>query len=335
MSLDRRTLLLSGLAAPFALGACGQGGDAAATGPVRIGQATTSLSFLPIWAARAFDTFGAAGQELTWAAIPGGDPAALAALDAGDIDLAAVGSDTALAAIARGQPFVMVYNLMAKLSLELTVARTLIDWRSLSPAGPLAARLAALRGTILGVSAVGGAQDRALRWMAAQGGLDPGSLQIAQVGAPPAIQAALENGRIQGFLLSPPEAGIAEARGYGRRLIDPSKDFPTLRGLPFLVLVAKADADAATGARITRALGALQAASMQVVADSDAAADRIAEQFFPNIDQPIMRSAVRSMIDGLDGQGRLNPENIAALGRYSGGSLPAGDAWYTNRYFLV
>ena len=48
---------------------------------VRIGQATTSLSFLPLWAARALDTFSTQDLALSWAAIPGGDPAALAALD--------------------------------------------------------------------------------------------------------------------------------------------------------------------------------------------------------------------------------------------------------------
>ena len=70
---------------------------------------------------------------------------------------------------------------------------------------------------------------------------------------PPAIQAALENGRIHGFVLSPPEAGIAEARGYGHRLVEPSVDFPDLRGLPFLVLVAKTDADEATVLAAARA----------------------------------------------------------------------------------
>ena len=72
---------------------------------LRIGQATTSVSFLAIWAARALDTFKPQGIDLKWAAIPGGDPTVLAALDAGDIDLAAVGTDTPLAAVAKGQRF--------------------------------------------------------------------------------------------------------------------------------------------------------------------------------------------------------------------------------------
>ena len=64
--------------------------------PVRIGQSTISLGFLPVWAARAYDTFAQQKLDLNWALINGGDPAALAALDSGDIDLAATGGDAVL-----------------------------------------------------------------------------------------------------------------------------------------------------------------------------------------------------------------------------------------------
>ena len=203
--------------------------------PVRLGQATTSLSFLPVWAARALDTFAAQDLALTWAAIPGGDPAALAALDSGDLDLAAVGGETALQAIAKGQPFSIVYALMARMSLDLVAGPGV----KAQPADPLAARLAALRGATVGVSAVGGTQDRAVRWLAAQGGLARADVQVAMVGGPPALQAALENKRIDAFILSPPEAQVAAAAGYGRTLVSLAQDFPQLQGLPFLVLAAR------------------------------------------------------------------------------------------------
>jgi ABC-type nitrate/sulfonate/bicarbonate transport system substrate-binding protein len=332
MTLSRRTVLASGAALPFALTACA--GPPAPSG-VRIGQATTSLSFLPIWAARAFDSFAAEGLQLDWAAIPGGDPTALAALDAGDIDLAAVGSDTALAAIGKGQPFVLVYVLMAKMSLELVASNALLMRTGVTPGRPLPERIAALKGATVGVSAVGGAQDRILRWIAGQGGLGKTDLQVAQVGAPPAIQAAMENGRIDAFVLSPPEAGIAEAGGYGRRLIEPARDFPALKGLPNLVLAAKRGPDEATAKRITASLAALNKAAAQVRADPDMAADRIGAKFFPKVPQAILRAAVRSMVDGLEGGGRFTPEAVAALGRFSGDSgtpLPPGDGWWTNRF---
>ena len=118
---------------------------------------------------------------------PGGDPTALAALDAGDIDLAAVGSDTALAAIAKGQPFLMVYDLMSKVSLELVVSPALMARTGVTPDDALPKRLAAMKGAVIGVSAVGGAQDRMARWLARQGGLGPDDIQVALVGGPPAI----------------------------------------------------------------------------------------------------------------------------------------------------
>ena len=329
MSVSRRTAL-TGIALPFLPR------SARAAEAVRIGQANTALAFLPIWAARAYDSFPANVLALTWAAIPGGDPTTLAALDGGDIDLAAVGSDTALAAIAKGQPFTLVYDLMAKMSLELVVSDALLRRTGTDPDDPLPKRIAALKGAIVGVSAVGGAQDRTVRWMAAQGGLNPRTdLQVALVGGPPAIQAALENGRIEAFVLSPPEAGIAEAGGYGRRLIDPARDFPALAGLPNLVLAARREPDAATAARITPALAALTQAAREVSADPDAAADRIGTRFFPKVPPALLRTAVRSLLDGLAGGGRFTPESIAVLARFcteSGVPVPSEGDYWTNRF---
>jgi NitT/TauT family transport system substrate-binding protein len=74
---------------------------ASAQQPVRIAQGFASLSFLPVWGARALNTFAPQGLTATALISPGGDPAALAALDAGDADLAAVGTETALRAVAR------------------------------------------------------------------------------------------------------------------------------------------------------------------------------------------------------------------------------------------
>ncbi|MFH5796923.1 hypothetical protein ACHM2U_16140, partial [Clostridium perfringens] len=92
-------LLLGGGAATWATGATAQ-----SPFKIRIGQATPAVSFLPVMAGRALGSFRQQNVELDWAAIPGGDPTTLAALDAGDIDLAAVGSETALRAIGKGQP---------------------------------------------------------------------------------------------------------------------------------------------------------------------------------------------------------------------------------------
>jgi NitT/TauT family transport system substrate-binding protein len=334
VTISRRVVLLSGLSLHALTSR-----RAAAAEDVRIGQATPALSFLPLWAARAYDTFGANGLNLSWAAIPGGDPAALAALDAGDIDVAAVGSDTALAAISKSQPFILVYSLLSKMSLEVVASEALLKRAGVGPQDPLAKRIGALKGAVIGVSAVGGTQDRIVRWIVSQGGLDPATgVQVAMVGPPPAIQAALENGRIDGFALSPPESGLAEAGGYGKRLIDPDKDFPQLHGMPYLVLVAKRDPDPATSKRISGAVTAMVQAAAKVTASPDDAADLIGTKLFAKIPQSIMRGAVRSMLDGLEGGGRFTDANIEVLTRFSTSSgmpVPTTTGYWTNRFIAA
>ena len=110
---------------------------------VRIGLGAPTLSFLPIWSARALDTFKPLGLTANVVALPGGDPSALAALDAGDIDLAAVGPDSMLRAAAKGQPFEIVYSLMSKVTLQLVVSPALLERTGVKPSDPLQKRLAA------------------------------------------------------------------------------------------------------------------------------------------------------------------------------------------------
>lgn len=336
MLIDRRTALLSTLALPMAtlgLPALVSGARAAAE-TVRLGQATTALSFIKIFGARALDTFAREDVALQWAAIPGGDPAALAAVDSGDLDIAAVGSDTALAAISKGQPFQIVYSLMSKLPYELTVSNAFLAKAGIGKDMPLQARIAALKTAIVGASAIGGAQDRAVRWLAGQGGLDPKAVKVALVGGPPAISAALENGRIDAFMLSPPESVIAEANGYGTVLVSPGREIAGVKGLPSLVLAAHAAPSPEVRARIVKAIRALNAAASAILADPPAVSARIHAQFFAKVPPDIIGTSVGAFLDGLGGDGRFDGTSAALLLGYAAdlGAAAQGKPFWTDAY---
>jgi NitT/TauT family transport system substrate-binding protein len=332
MLIDRRTALLSTLALPaFAT----RGWAAPGLDKVRLGQPTTSLSFLKIFAARALDTFSAENIELEWASIPGGDPAVLAAVDSGDLELAAVGSDTALAAIAKGQPFKMVYTLMSKLPYDLTVSKAFLAKSGVALDAPLGKRLGVLEIAVVGVSALGGAQDRVARWFASQGGLNPKDVKLAVVGSPAALGAALENGRIDAFVLSPPESAIAEARDYGTVLVHPSKEIPGADIIPSLVLVARSEPTPEVRALMTRTLRAMNKAADAVRASPDQVADKITEKFFNKVPTAIIRASVNALSDGLSGGGLLTEQSVAALLKFStqtGSATPQTKDFWTNSY---
>jgi NitT/TauT family transport system substrate-binding protein len=294
---------------------------------VRIGQATPAISFLPIQAARALDGFKAAGLALDWAAIPGGDPACLAALDAGDVDFAAVGSETLLNAVAKGQPFQMIDSLMSKVSLELVVSNRVIERTGISPADdPLEKRLAVLKGLTVGVSAIGGTQDRAARWLARQAGLDPRTaIQVAMAGPPPSIQAALEAGRIDAYVLSPPEGLISEDMRTGQVLVRMGEDFPQLRHVPSLVLVAKTPLEGARRELAVATVRVLIAASTALLADPPGVAAKIQAALYPRIKVQVIQSAVLGLKSGIEGRGRLDQAGIDALLAYAQDAVPGLD----------
>jgi NitT/TauT family transport system substrate-binding protein len=280
---------------------------ASAQQPVRIAQGFASLSFLPVWGARALNTFAPQGLSATALISPGGDPAALAALDAGDADLAAVGTEMALRAVAKGQPFEIVYNVMSKVTLEVVVAPSFLEKTGVKSGDPLAKRIAALKGATIGVAAVGGTQETAARWIAGKGGLDPkNDIKIAQVGSPVALQAALENKRIDAFVLSPPEGYLATKSGTGTILISLGDDFPLLANQPYLVLVAKKPIDDKASELIVKTARALQAASTALVADPEPTALAIQKQFFAKADPAAIVSAIKSLNSGVAGGGKLD-----------------------------
>ena len=330
--IDRRHFIKSGIVAAGSL--CWASARAATT-PVKIGQATTTLGFLPVWASRAYDTFAQRKLELTWAVINGGDPATLAALDSGDIDLAATGSDSVLQAVAKGQPYRIVYSLMSKMSLNMTVSHEFLRRTGASVEQPLDVRIGKLKDALVGVVAVGGAQDRTVRWLASKGGLDPKKdVKIVQVGSSTALGAALANGRIDAFMLTAPEGQIAEAGGYGTIYIRPDRDMPEIMGMPSLVVVARSDVDEAAKLKIVESLRALNAGSRALLADIDGGAEKLRTKFFPKVDRDVMRTSVESLVDGIKDDGLLNQHRAELLVRFaveSGRTPPAGSFW-TNEY---
>jgi NitT/TauT family transport system substrate-binding protein len=313
-------------------------GAAQAQQAVRIGQAISGMSFFPIWAARALGSFEA--QGLTPAvSITGGDASALAALDAGDVDLAAVGSEAMLRAAAKGQPFQIVYSLMSKVTLQLVVSPVFLQRTGAKATDPIEKRLAALKGAVIGVSSVGGIEESLARWLAFKGGLNPKTdVTIVQVGGPPAHRLALENKAIDAFILSPPEPYLAEKSGVGAAFIKLSDDFPQLGRIPYLIFVAKKPVDAKTSDVIVKAIRAVQSAGAESIAKPDAVGSAIATKFFPKADPDAIVAALKAMDAGIAEAGRLDAGNIQNLltlskemgadaGKESSPKTSEGDLW--------
>jgi ABC-type nitrate/sulfonate/bicarbonate transport system substrate-binding protein len=196
-------------------------------------------------------------------------------------------------------------------TLEVVVAPSFLEKTGVKPGDPLEKRIAALKGATIGVAAIGGTQETAARWLVAKGGLDPKTdIKVAQVGGPPALQAALENKRIDAFILSPPEGYLAAKSGAGTVLISLGDEFPLLADQPYLVLVAKKPINDKGSDLIVKTVRAMQSASSALVKDPASAATAIQKQFFAKADPDAIAAAVKTLRSGVAGAGKLDVQSF-------------------------
>ena len=210
----------------------------AAAGTTRIRQAHTGTLFVaPVFLADALGYFGEEGIAVEFIEMESGQ-LATTALVAGEVQITDADPFQLVQLQRQGQRVFFFYNLANRVTLDF-VMRTEVSRRlGVSRQDPLERRLAALRGLRLGITRPGAATDQYTRYYVKRAGMDPDrDVQIITVGGGAALLAAMRTGQIDGFMLSPPTPGIAEAEGIGRILIKSSEgDVPEFANFLYTAL---------------------------------------------------------------------------------------------------
>lgn len=309
-------------------------------GSVRLAQPLVNLSYLSIDTARANKTFADNDVKVKWALASGGDSSILAALSAGDVQFAAVGTEAALAAVDKGQEYKLVYCVNSSLSQELVVSKRWLKKAGVSPDDPVEKRLAALKGATIGVSALGGLQDQLAQYYLDKGGVSESDARIAKIGPPPALEAALEKGQIDAFVLSPPEGLKMADSGIGEVLLR-NDEIPELKQVCGLSLVVTEDFAQQNGDLIKKVTASLADASADIDDDPTGSADSVREAYYPKVTKPLMRQSVDQLAPAVRGRGRMNEPMMSAAVRFvekTGGHGLSIDAasgkgeWWTNEF---
>jgi NitT/TauT family transport system substrate-binding protein len=178
-----------------------QGGDLPV---VKVARSVPALSFAPLDVARAMNFFEYVGVKVEYQELQAGASLAQAVLG-GSVELGSSASTEMAAAVARGTDFRAIENVIM-MTLQVCVRK---DWAAEHGVGPeddLKARLAALKGAKIAISGPGSVSDRAMRWMVDHyGRLDSDNdVEMVQVGGAAAMSTALDEGRVQAFMLSSP-----------------------------------------------------------------------------------------------------------------------------------
>lgn len=149
----------------------------------------------------------------------------VAALASGDAQYADIGLDDLVTLSEEGsENVIMTYDLVNRVTLTLAMRNDFAEEKGVTADSPIDDKLAALEGATIGITSPGAPTDKYMRFYLERAGLDPDrDAEIVAIGEGPALLAALEEGEIDAYHLSPPTPFIAENEGFATILVNGPK----------------------------------------------------------------------------------------------------------------
>ncbi|HEY7068387.1 MAG TPA: ABC transporter substrate-binding protein [Chloroflexota bacterium] len=209
---------------------------------VSITQAVDNLAFVPVYVARSKGYFTEEGMDADVTIVEGGN-AATQAIVGRSAQFALSDTGEVTQANDKGVNLVSIETVMGKLTMNLVMRNDLAAQLGLSRQSSTDARLRALKDRTIGITSPGAATEVFSSYYLRTQGLDPDrDAKMVAVGGGPSLLAALKQGQIDAFMLSPPVPETAVADGYGTLLVSASQgDVPQLNEFAYEVLYARKD----------------------------------------------------------------------------------------------
>lgn len=288
----------SGSSGSTAGGSSASGGASGQT--VTIGVTPAQITFAPVFYAQAAGYFTAQGLNVKLVSLTNGT-AELAALIGGDVNIIAGSAGTFANAAAKGASLTSVLGL-AKMSEEVCVTESWASRHGITASSSVQARLAALKGSVLGDTSAGSSSQTDFEYvLKAFGGINPQSdVTFTSTGSPAGAEAALSAGRIAAFMLSPP---TCEAVPGSEELVTPS-EISTFRSMINNVLFTTQSFASGHSSALTAAATAIARANNYVVANPEQAAAKI-QSSYPADSVTLLASALKKVSAAVPASGEM------------------------------
>jgi NitT/TauT family transport system substrate-binding protein len=293
-----------------------------------------SMNYLNVFLAEEFLAKEGVKAQIT--AVDSGSRAA-AALAGNSAQFAVLALNEIVNVVAQGQKVIAVAGLQNGNAIQVVVTKNVLEKKGVTPDSPLAQRIEALRGLKIAVTTPGSSTDQTLKYLLAQGKIDPAKgLDIINLNNPPAMLAALQRGQIDGFVHAPPNTTKAVQSHGGVALID-MIDTPATKGALFHVLAVKEDwakANQETVLAVLRGFWKMQ----QFMASDRAGAEAMSAKIYSQTEPALFKSAFDAMYPSYAKTPIMSPASAQKTLEYleatSGKRIAAAppEKWVVNEY---
>lgn len=229
---------------PSSNGGSSGGGGGGGNMTLKVGQIVDSIPAFPFGLAVQQNTFKAQGLTLDPPVPPNmGSGAKLAtALEANGVEVA-VGTMNDAFTISRVDAHIKIIGAVSNaFLLDIVVTKRFEQQAGLTAASPLAAKVQALVGKKIGISAPNSSTDALVTYLFRQQGLDAQKdvTKVSVGGVTATDLAVLQSGRVDAVVVGAPGGTQAELEGFGDTFISPVRgDVPSMQGQLFGVIYAK------------------------------------------------------------------------------------------------
>lgn len=297
------------------------------------------ISLAPVYIAIDHGDFKRHGLDFTLQEIQSG-ALGLSTVLSGDAQFTDLGVNDVLDLHNQGKSVQLFYNLEKSLTMDMVFSKTVAQQKGLTPNSPLKAKFQALKGLKIGITRPGAPTDVYPRYFMKQVGLNPDTdATFVPIGDASSLVGALQSGRIDAFMLSPPGPYIAQNQGFGTVMIKGGQSLPVFKTYDFTsVAVMKSYADSHPG--IVKAyVRAVQDASRWMLGHKKQALQMLHSNQFSDTDLPTLQISFDHFLEAMNPSGQMTKAGIVnqvkvlqSMGQLQGTAPTADGVLWTDKW---
>jgi NitT/TauT family transport system substrate-binding protein len=292
-------------------GTATSGAPAAAKGATKVTEAGFKvMSMAPIYLAQDKGFFAKNGLDFTFTEISSGK-LGVAALLSGNAQFVDLGVDDVINLHNQGKDIKFFYNLERPLTMDFVMRKQAMEKQGITTSSSIDDKFRALKGLTIGITAPGAPTDLYPRYFMKQVGLDPDKdANFVPIGDAATLVGALKAGKIDGFMLSPPNPYVAQQEGIGSVIIKGRDSLPVFKTYDFTSVAIKSDWATSHPDLVKDYSNAVSQATTWMLANPDAALKLLQDNHFSDTDPATLKLSFDLFRQSVNPTGEMSPEAV-------------------------